>query len=234
MTIRVLLADDQDLVRSGFSLILSMEESIEVVGEAKNGQEAIDLARELAPDVVLMDVQMPLMDGIEATATVIAQNPATSVLILTTFDREDYLFAALRAGASGFLLKTAGADELVDAVHKVADGLALLSPEMTLPLISRFAADGGAGPAPADTAKAEKEQSLDAQEAFALGTLTPREREILELLAQGLTNAEIAERLFLGAATVKTHVSNVLAKTQSRDRVGAVIFAHRVGLGSQG
>ncbi|WP_346923357.1 response regulator transcription factor [Rothia sp. (in: high G+C Gram-positive bacteria)] len=226
--IRVLLADDQDLVRSGFSLILSMEDDIEVVGEAKNGQEAVELAQSLQPDVVLMDVQMPVLDGITATATVVSEHPATRILILTTFDREDYLFTALRAGASGFLLKTADADELVDAVRKVAGGLALLSPEMTVPLISRFAQG--------DTAATLDQQAggalpLDDRDVFALESLTPRERETLQLLAQGLTNAEIASQLFLGPATVKTHVSNILAKTHSRDRVGAVIFAHRVGLG---
>ena len=226
--IRVLLADDQDLVRSGFSLILSMEDDVEVVGEAKNGQEAVELAQSLQPDVVLMDVQMPVLDGITATATVVSEHPATRVLILTTFDREDYLFAALRAGASGFLLKTADADELVDAVRKVAGGLALLSPEMTVPLISRFAQG--------DTAPTLDQQAggvlpLVDRDFFALESLTPRERETLQLLAQGLTNAEIASQLFLGPATVKTHVSNILAKTHSRDRVGAVIFAHRVGLG---
>lgn len=226
--IRVLLADDQDLVRSGFSLILSMEDDIEVVGEAKNGQEAVELAQSLQPDVVLMDVQMPVLDGITATATVVSEHPATRVLILTTFDREDYLFTALRAGASGFLLKTADADELVDAVRKVAGGLALLSPEMTVPLISRFAQG--------DTATTLDQQAggalpLDDRDVFALESLTPRERETLQLLAQGLTNAEIASQLFLEPATVKTHVSNILAKTHSRDRVGAVIFAHRVGLG---
>lgn len=225
--IRVLLADDQDLVRSGFSLILSMEDDIEVVGEAKNGQEAVELAQSLQPDIVLMDVQMPVLDGIAATAAVVSEHPATRVLILTTFDREDYLFSALRAGASGFLLKTADADELVDAVRKVAGGLALLSPEMTVPLISRFTQE--------DTATTLDQPAggalpLDNRDAFALESLTPRERETLQLLAQGLTNAEIASKLFLGPATVKTHVSNILAKTQSRDRVGAVIFAHRVGL----
>lgn len=235
--IRVLLADDQDLVRSGFSLILSMEDDIEVVGEAKNGQEATELVQALQPDVVLMDVQMPIMDGIAATAALVADHPATRVLILTTFDREDYLFAALRAGASGFLLKTADSDELVDAVRKVAGGLALLSPEMTVPLISRFtqnAAGQGAGRSEAQspTRLGGGAAPLDARDAFALESLTPRERETLQLLAQGLTNAEIASQLFLGPATVKTHVSNILAKTQSRDRVGAVIFAHRVGLGS--
>lgn len=226
MTIRVLLADDQELVRSGFSLILSMEDDMEVVGQAGNGQEAIALAEQTRPDVILMDVQMPVMDGIEATARIRHEHPETAVLILTTFDREDYLFAALEAGASGFLLKTSDADDLVDAIRKVASGLALLSPEMTLPLISRFVQSTSRGNENKQGSSAE----LSPEDTFALSTLTPREKETLELLARGMTNAEIASTLFLGAATVKTHVSNILAKTHSRDRVGAVIFAHRVGL----
>ncbi|MGH1977884.1 response regulator [Rothia sp. L_38] len=238
MTLKVLLADDQDMVRSGFALILSMEDDIEVVGQARNGKEALELAASVRPDVVLMDVQMPVMDGITATAALTEQLPGTAVLILTTFDREDYLFSALQAGASGFLLKTSDADELVAAIRKVAGGLALLSPEMTLPLIARFVEQtkgqdattpaGRAGQGQAGGVQATSDLSPD--DAFALAALTPREKETLELLAQGLTNAEIAEQLFLGAATVKTHVSNILAKTHSRDRVGAVIFAHRVGL----
>lgn len=236
MTIKVLLADDQDMVRSGFALILSMEEDIQVIGQARNGAEALELACQMRPDVVLMDVQMPLMDGITATAALTKQLPSTSVLILTTFDREDYLFSSLEAGASGFLLKTSEADELVAAIRKVAGGLALLSPEMTLPLISRFVEQTKGQEAATLAASTGQDRAgdthnqLSPDDAFALATLTPREKETLELLAQGLTNAEIAEKLFLGAATVKTHVSNILAKTHSRDRVAAVIFAHRVGL----
>ncbi|WP_237206426.1 response regulator transcription factor [Rothia nasimurium] len=238
MTLKVLLADDQDMVRSGFALILSMEDDIEVVGQARNGAEALNLAEATRPDVVLMDVQMPVMDGITATAALTEKLPGTSVLILTTFDREDYLFSSLQAGASGFLLKTSDADELVEAIRKVAGGLALLSPEMTLPLIARFVEQTKGQDAAAQAGSlgagksggARSAQELSPEDAFALGALTPREKETLELLAQGLTNAEIAEKLFLGAATVKTHVSNILAKTHSRDRVGAVIFAHRVGL----
>lgn len=238
MPIKVLLADDQEMVRSGFALILSMEDDIEVVGQARNGAEALDLAATTRPDVVLMDVQMPVMDGITATATLTEKLPGASVLILTTFDREDYLFSSLQAGASGFLLKTSDADELVEAIRKVAGGLALLSPEMTLPLIARFVEQtkGQDAASPAGSSGAGKSgvghpaHELSPEDTFALETLTPREKETLELLAQGLTNAEIAEKLFLGAATVKTHVSNILAKTHSRDRVGAVIFAHRVGL----
>lgn len=238
MTLKVLLADDQDMVRSGFALILSMEDDIEVVGQARNGAEALDLAVATRPDVVLMDVQMPVMDGITATAALTEKLPGTSVLILTTFDREDYLFSSLQAGASGFLLKTSDVDELVEAIRKVAGGLALLSPKMTLPLIARFVEqtkgqDAAAQAGSSGTVKSggvRSAQELSPEDAFALDALTPREKETLELLAQGLTNAEIAEKLFLGAATVKTHVSNILAKTHSRDRVGAVIFAHRVGL----
>lgn len=238
MTLKVLLADDQDMVRSGFALILSMEDDIEVVGQARNGAEALDLAVATRPDVVLMDVQMPVMDGITATAALTEKLPGTSVLILTTFDREDYLFSSLQAGASGFLLKTSDADELVEAIRKVAGGLALLSPEITLPLIARFVEQTKGQDATAQAGSlgvgksggVRSAQELSPEDAFALGALTPREKETLELLAQGLTNAEIAEKLFLGAATVKTHVSNILAKTHSRDRVGAVIFAHRVGL----
>ncbi len=238
MTLKVLLADDQDMVRSGFALILSMEDDIEVVGQARNGAEALELTASVRPDVVLMDVQMPVMDGITATAALTEQLPGTAVLILTTFEREDYLFSALQAGASGFLLKTSDADELVEAIRKVAGGLALLSPEMTLPLIARFVEQTKGQDAAAQAGSlgagksggARSVQELSPEDAFALGALTPREKETLELLAQGLTNAEIAEKLFLGAATVKTHVSNILAKTHSRDRVGAVIFAHRVGL----
>lgn len=238
MTLKVLLADDQDMVRSGFALILSMEDDIEVVGQARNGKETLELAASVRPDVVLMDVQMPVMDGITATAALTEQLPGTAVLILTTFEREDYLFSALQAGASGFLLKTSDADELVEAIRKVAGGLALLSPEMTLPLIARFVEQTKGQDAAAQAGSlgagksggARSAQELSPEDAFALGALTPREKETLELLAQGLTNAEIAEKLFLGAATVKTHVSNILAKTHSRDRVGAVIFAHRVGL----
>ncbi len=219
--IRVVLADDQELVRSGFAMILSIEENIEVVGEAANGVEAVELARTLQPDVVLMDVQMPLLDGIAATAQICAGSSASKVLILTTFDREDYLFEALRAGASGFLLKTSDADDLVEAIVKVASGFALLSPEMTVPLIREWVEHGQ---------QQSQQRPLTAQERLMVDSLTQREVEVLSLLAEGMTNAEIAERLFLGAATVKTHVSNILAKTQSRDRVNAVIFAHRTGI----
>ena len=214
--IRVLLADDQQLVRSGFRLILSMEDDISVVGEASDGAEAIAKARELRPDVVLMDVQMPGTDGIEATRTVVAEGHA-KVIILTTFDRDDYLFDALAAGASGFLLKNADPDSLAEAVRAAADGHALLAPEVTMRVIGRVTSDNApSAPRP----KPPRELDL----------LTAREREVLLLIGEGLSNNEIARRLFLTEATVKTHVSACLAKLQLRDRVQTVVFIHRHGL----
>ncbi|MEI7056949.1 response regulator transcription factor [Nocardioides sp. CCNWLW239] len=214
--IRVLIADDQQLVRSGFRLILSMEDDIEVVGEASDGADAIAKARDLRPDVVLMDVQMPGTDGIEATRTVVAEGHA-KVIILTTFDRDDYLFDALAAGASGFLLKNADPDSLAEAVRAAADGHALLAPEVTMRVIGRVTRDNApSAPQP----KPPKELDL----------LTAREHEVLLLIGEGLSNNEIARRLFLTEATVKTHVSACLAKLQLRDRVQTVVFIHRHGL----
>ncbi|MEU0269131.1 response regulator transcription factor [Nocardioides sp. NPDC006303] len=214
--IQVLLADDQQLVRSGFRLILSMEDDISVVGEASDGADAIAKARELRPDVVLMDVQMPGTDGIEATRTVVAEGHA-KVIILTTFDRDDYLFDALAAGASGFLLKNADPDSLAEAVRAAADGHALLAPEVTMRVIGRVTSDNAPSvPQP----KPPRELEL----------LTAREREVLLLIGEGLSNNEIARRLFLTEATVKTHVSACLAKLQLRDRVQTVVFIHRHGL----
>ncbi len=214
--LRVLLVDDQALVRSGFRMILSVEPDIDVVGEAGDGVEALAQARALSPDVVLMDVQMPRTDGIQATADVVAEDLG-KVVILTTFDQDDYLFAALDAGASGFLLKNCEADQLVDAVRAVGRGHALLSPEVTRRVIARMTERPGQPDRPTP-------------EAAELARLTEREREVLVLLGEGLSNAEIADRLVLGEATVKTHVSNCLAKLHLRDRVQAVVFAHRAGL----
>jgi DNA-binding NarL/FixJ family response regulator len=215
--LRVLLVDDQALVRSGFSMILSVEPDLEVVGEAADGEQAVAAAAELRPDIVLMDVQMPVLDGVRATERIVAAGHGR-VIVLTTFDRDDYLFDALRAGASGFLLKNADPDDLVDAVRKVADGHALLAPEVTTRVISRFAGRG----------------SSVAYRPDLLEGLTEREREVLGLVAAGLSNGEIAQKLVLGEATVKTHVSRVLMKLDLRDRVQAVVFAYESGLVSPG
>jgi DNA-binding NarL/FixJ family response regulator len=215
MTTTVALVDDQDLVRTGFRMILSVEDDLELVGEASDGRQAVDLVRRVQPDVVLMDVQMPGMDGIEATRHVV-RDSGTQVVILTTFERDDYLFAALEAGASGFLLKSCTAAELVGAIRNVADGHALLAPRMTRSLVERFVRDRpavAATPGPA-----------------ALAGLTERERDVLVLMAQGLSNAEIAAKLVVGTATVKTHVSRILTKLDLRDRVQAVVLAYRSGL----
>ncbi|MFC0509326.1 response regulator [Micromonospora costi] len=219
--IRVLLVDDQHLVRTGFRVILEVEDDLEVVGEAADGERAVGMARALQPDVVLMDVEMPGMDGLEATRQITAPGSpgGPAVLILTTFDRDDYLFAALRAGASGFLLKNGTPEALIEAIRVLARGDGLLAPELTRRVIATFARPGGgtaAGGAAAGRA--------------ALGELTPREREVLVLLARGASNAEIAAELHLGEATVKTHVSRVLAKLDLRDRVQAVVFAYEHGV----
>jgi DNA-binding NarL/FixJ family response regulator len=215
----VLIVDDQELVRYGFRVILDLAEGIEVAGEAADGREAVQLARELRPDVILMDVQMPVMDGLAATRELVSDSGLDAkVLILTTFDRDDYLYEALRAGASGFLLKNTSPEHLVEAVRVVAAGEALLSPTVTKRVIATFAGgrgiDHGQAEAPADPPAA----------------LTEREAEVLRLVAQGMSNAEIAAHLVVGEATVKTHVSNLLAKLQLRDRIQAVIFAyeHRI------
>jgi len=215
--IRVVLADDHAMMRAGFRTILTLDDRIEVVGEAGTGAEAIAQARALRPDVVCMDVQMPDLDGLEATRRIIADPDIPSaVLVVTTFDRDDYLFAALDAGASGFLLKNAGPEELTAAVRVVAAGDALLAPEVTRRVIARFAN-------PAVSASAPEPLPVSSP-------LTEREEEVLRLMADALSNGEIAERLYIGEATVKTHVSNVLAKLGARDRVQAVVLAHRHGL----
>jgi DNA-binding NarL/FixJ family response regulator len=213
VTIRVLLADDQELVRSGFRMILDSRPGIEVVAEAANGREAVTLVEELTPDIVLMDVRMPVLDGLEATRRVVAAGGPTRVIVLTTYDVDDAVYAALRAGASGFLLKDARPADLVEAVRVVARGDALLAPSVTRRLLDRFIV---AGPAPSNSSR--------------LAGLTPREIEILRLVAQALSNTEIAERLVLSEATVKTHVSAVLRKLDLRDRVQAVVLAYDTGL----
>jgi DNA-binding NarL/FixJ family response regulator len=213
MTIRVLLADDQTLVRSGFRMILRGEPDIEVVGEAADGAEAIALAGGLAPDVVLMDVRMPNVDGIEATRRITdAGQPAPRVLVLTTFDLDEYVYEALRAGASGFLLKDAPEEQLVSGIRIVAAGASLFAPAVTRRLIERFA---GGAPSPPSAALRE---------------LTPRELEVLRLIARGLSNAEIATELTLSEHTAKTHVAHILAKLDLRDRVQAVVLAYEAGI----
>ena len=224
---RVLLVDDHAVMRSGFRMILEAS-GIEVVGEAATGREALLRAAELRPDVICMDVQMPDMDGLEATRQLVADPAVTAaVLIVTTFDRDDYLFTALDAGASGFLLKNAGADELVAAVRVVAGGDALLAPEVTRRVIERFAAADKAAP---ETRVPSAPSPARPSPAARIPDLTEREQDVLRLLAQASSNAEIAKELFIGEATVKTHVSNVLAKLGARDRVAAVVYAHRNGL----
>lgn len=221
--IRVLIVDDQHLVRSGFTMMLSVEDDIEVVGDVANGELAVAAARELAPDVILMDVQMPVMDGIEATRAVVAADLGR-VVILTTFDRDDYLFDALRAGASGFLLKNSDPEQLVDAIRSVAGGHALLAPEVTTRVIAAMV-DQGKGQATAGSSGSTSLGSADQ-----ISRLTDRELEVLTLMGRGRSNAEIAAELFLGEATIKTHVSNCLSKLHLRDRVQAVVFAYEVGL----
>lgn len=224
--IRVLLVDDQELVRSGFRIILESEPEIEVVGEAANGEAAVRLSASLAPDVICMDVEMPVMDGIEASRRILGSATGSdrpAVLILTTFGHESYLFDALAAGVSGFLLKTSRAEQLVDAVRTLARGQALLGPDVTRAVMDRVAGVPPAAPEP----RAETTGS-DADELTAAG-LTERERDVLGLLAEGRSNSEIAAELFLGEATVKTHVSNILQKLGVRDRIQAVVWAHTRG-----
>jgi DNA-binding NarL/FixJ family response regulator len=227
MTItRVLLADDHEMVRAGFRIILGSQPDIEVVGEAATGTEALERAAELRPDVICMDVQMPDMDGLEATRRIIADDEGTSaVLILTTFDRDDYLFEALSAGASGFLLKNSTPEQLIDAVRIVASGDALLAPAVTRRVIERF---GGHADTPASATAVNRVRPA------ALDTLTDRESEVLSLVAQGLSNAEVAQQLYVGEATVKSHVSKVLQKLGLRDRIQAVVYAYEHGVAVPG
>jgi DNA-binding NarL/FixJ family response regulator len=216
VSIRLLIVDDQELVRTGFRLFLETQDGLEVVGEAGDGREAVERARELRPDVVLMDIRMPQMDGVEATArlTEARIEPPPRVLVLTTFDLDEYVFGALRAGAAGFLLKDASRERLVEAIRVVHGGDALLSPSITRRLVEDFAA---------------RTDPLEPPSAL-LDELTPREREVLVLVARGLSNGEIAERLVVTEATVKSHVGNLLLKLGLRDRVQAVVFAYEHGI----
>jgi DNA-binding NarL/FixJ family response regulator len=218
----IVLADDQDLVRAGFRVILESEPGFRVVGEARDGAGAIETVRAERPDVVCLDVQMPNVDGIEAARRIVALPDPPAVLILTTFDHDDALFRALEAGASGFLLKNASPERLIDAIRTVAAGDALLAPDVTRRVISRATAT--TPPAEPGAARAEGTAAL------ATAGLTERESEVLRLLARGLSNAEIAAELYVGDATVKTHVSNVLQKLALRDRIQAVVWAFEHGV----
>jgi DNA-binding NarL/FixJ family response regulator len=213
--IRVVLADDQALVRAGFRALLGAQDDIEVVGEAGDGQEAVRLAGDLAPDIVLMDIRMPRVDGLEATRRIAADERLSEVkvVILTTFGLDDYVFEAIRSGASGFLVKDTEPDELVQAVRVVAAGEALLSPSVTKRLIAEFAA-----------------RAKEPRQPAGLDELTPREREVVSLVAEGLSNEEIAGRLFMSPATAKTHVSRTMGKLRARDRAQLVVIAYESGL----
>ena len=216
--VRVLLVDDDALMRAGLAAILSSDEDVDVVGEAENGREAVERVTALRPDVVLMDVRMPQLDGVSATREVVAAVPETRVVILTTFEDDEYVFGALTAGASGFLLKRTSPEALIEAIKTVAGGDSLLSPSVTRRVIDRMAALPTGAPV------------LDDR----LRTLTPREREVLEQVARGLSNSEIAEALVIEESTVKTHVKRIVMKLHLRDRVQAVIFAYESGLTQPG
>ncbi|MEU7282014.1 response regulator transcription factor [Streptomyces sp. NPDC045431] len=219
MTIRVLIVDDQMMVREGFSVLLNAMPGIEVVGEAVNGREAIRRVAELRPDVVLMDIRMPELNGIDATREIVAADGDAKVLVLTTFDLDEYVYQALRAGASGFLLKDASARQLADGVRVVAAGEALLAPTVTKRLITEFA---------------RRAESPRAAALARVGDLTERETEVLVLIAQGLSNAEIASRLVVAESTIKTHVSRILVKLGLRDRTQAAVFAYEARLVTPG
>ncbi|MBE8520020.1 response regulator transcription factor [Amycolatopsis sp. H6(2020)] len=215
--IRVVVVDDQELMRVGFRMVLGAQEDIDVVGEAGDGAQAIELAERLRPDVVLMDVRMPVLDGVEATKRIVAAGTAR-VLVMTTFDLDEYVYAALQGGASGFLLKDTQPGHLVSALRAVASGDAVVSPSVTRRLLDRFVGTGGA----------------PMRDTTELDVLTDREREVLVLIAKGMSNLEIAEALFLSEATVKTHVGRILAKLELRDRVQAVVLAYETGLARPG
>jgi DNA-binding NarL/FixJ family response regulator len=212
MTIRVLVADDQSMVRAGFRMLLTGEQDIEVVAEASNGREAVDMAARFAPTVILMDIRMPELDGLEATRRILAADKAARILILTTFDLDEYVYEALRAGASGFVLKDDPPEQLIAAVRVVAGGDALLSPAITKRVIRRFTRT----PRPAPPRE--------------LDELTERELDVFRLIAQGLSNAEIGRELYISDTTVKTHITHILQKLGLRDRVQAVVLAHETGL----
>ncbi|MCB5170340.1 response regulator transcription factor [Streptomyces bambusae] len=215
MTIRVLIVDDQMMVREGFSVLLNAMPDIEVVGEAVDGRQAVERVAELRPDVVLMDIRMPVLNGLEATREIVARDGGAKVLVLTTFDLDEYVYQALRAGASGFLLKDASARQLADGVRVVAAGEALLAPSVTRRLITEFSKL-------ADVARPGPRASVE--------ELTDRETEVLVLIAHGLSNAEIAERLVVAESTIKTHVSRILVKLGLRDRTQAAVFAYEARL----
>ena len=214
--IRVVIVDDQGMVRAGFTSLLAAEPDIEVVGDAADGEAAVDLVTRLLPDVTLMDIRMPVLDGIAATRRLVRAEVATKILVLTTFDLDEYVFEALRAGASGFLLKDAPAEELAAAIRVVAAGESLLAPVVTRRVIDAFVTRA------APTSPAQVDESL--------GSLTPRELEVLGLIARGLSNSDIAERLYVSEGTTKTHVSNLLTKLGLRDRVQAVVYAYEAGV----
>jgi DNA-binding NarL/FixJ family response regulator len=218
MSVRVLIVDDDDLMRAGLKAVLSTDDTIDVMGEAGDGRAALQQARAGKPDVVLMDVRMPDLDGISATSELLAVSPEIKVAILTTFERDEYIFGALSAGASGFLLKRTKPEELIAAIHTLAAGDSLLSPSVTTRVIERMAGQ------PATPSEASKR----------LDELTPREREVLELIGRGLSNGEIASAFFIEESTVKTHVKRILMKLGLRDRVQAVIFAYESGLVTPG
>lgn len=226
--IKVGLVDDQAMVRVGLKMILEAEPDIEIVGEAADGSHAVALVRDYSPDVVLMDIRMPGLDGLAATAEVIAAHPDARVVILTTFDDDEYVYQALRAGASGFLLKSADGDTLVNAVRVVAAGEALLAPEVTRRVIERFAAKPPV--AQAATVDVADEPAEHVPPPEAIGDLSNREVEVLQLLARGMSNQEIAQELWVSSTTVKTHVSHILTKLGVRDRVQAVVEAYESGI----
>ena len=218
MTTGILLADDQELMRMGFRMVIDTQEDLEIVGEASNGAEAVEATHRLDPDVVLMDVRMPEMDGVQATRLIAESDSNARVIILTTFDLDEYVYAALRAGASGFLLKDAPPDQLLLAIRAVANGDAVVAPSVTRRLLENYAHRLPA----ADLSAGDEDERLE--------LLTSREREVLLLLARSLSNAEIAQRLVLSEATVKSHVGRILAKLGLRDRVQIVVFAYETGL----